>query len=100
MWYKAIVYEEKDEVTPTTSLSATLKQCDSTFFPNVHKLLLLLATTPVTSCEAERVFSQMKLVKSSLRSTMTTDRLESLVRLRVHDDFPINCTDIVRKVME
>lgn len=35
----------------------------------------LALTVPITSCECERSFSQLKLIKSSRRSTMTSERL-------------------------
>ena len=43
---------------------------DSDFYPNIRRLLKIMATLPVTSCECERSISMLKLVKSPLRSTM------------------------------
>jgi len=36
---------------------------------------------PVTSCTCERVFSKLTIVKNKLRSTMSQERLESLLLL-------------------
>ena len=95
MWYKSVVTDAEE---PTTSLAKTLQHCDKLLYPNVHRLLSLLATTPVTSCEAERTFSQMKLVKNVLRSAMSTDRLNSLLTLRIHYNYDIDCSSIVNTV--
>lgn len=47
-------------------------------FPNIFSLLQLYLTVPISSAEAERAFSCLKRVKSSLRSTMSQERLSSL----------------------
>ena len=39
------------------------KACYCLNFPNIHILLQLALTLPITSCESERSFSQLKLVK-------------------------------------
>ena len=59
--------------SPNT-LVDTLKACDPTTFPNIHILLQLALTLPITFCESERSFSQLKLLKTAHRSTMTADR--------------------------
>jgi len=41
-----------------------LNDCSSDLFPNVFKLLQILVTLPVTSCEAERSFSILKQIKT------------------------------------
>ena len=65
------------------SLVDTLKACDPTF-PNIHILLQLAFTLPITSCESERSFSQLKLLKTSHRSTMTADRLSGLALMKIN----------------
>ena len=55
-----------------------------TFFPELLKVLKILFTMPVTSCEAERSFSTLKRLKTYLRSTMGEDRLNSLAVLNIH----------------
>ena len=42
---------------------------------DIFVLLKLALTLPVTTCECERSFSQLKLIKTCRRSTMTDDRL-------------------------
>jgi len=46
-------------------------------FDCLYKLLLIAVTLPATSTLCERVFSKMKLVKTFLRNSMTTERLSS-----------------------
>lgn len=54
--------------------------------PNVAMLLKILATLPVTTAEAERVFSKVDKTASAARSVMLEERLESLVLIQAHRD--------------
>eukprot|EP00665_Eupelagonemidae_sp_cell47_P012968 gene12968-biopygen69 len=49
------------------------------FYPDLTKLLLLIATLPVGSCSNERSFSTMKLIKNRLRSMLSDANLEWLM---------------------
>ena len=79
-----------------TSLSHTLPQV-SLMYPNVNDLLLVLCTLPVTSCTAERSFSALKRVKTSLRSMMGNERMSSLSLLHVHQDTDINIEEVIEE---
>ena len=52
----------------------------------VDKLLKLYLTFPVTTSTAERSFSSLRHIKTFLRSTMTSCRLNNLFLLYVHQD--------------
>ena len=62
------------------------RQHSSVKFPNVYRLLSILGTLPVTTCESERVFSKLQRTRTSIRirSTMTEDRLDALLLLQCH----------------
>lgn len=53
-------------------------------FPCVQILLLILCTLPVSTAEPERVFSKVERTKTPIRSTMTVERMESLVLIQSH----------------
>lgn len=55
-----------------TSLEDALKDC---VFPNIHALLRIACTMPVTSAGNERNKSVLKRLKTYLRATVGTDRL-------------------------
>ena len=57
-----------------------LKNMEKDLYPNIHVLLLLTATIPVTSCEY--VISMLRWIKTSLRSTMTQERLNGLAMMQ------------------
>ncbi len=54
-----------------------------------------MGTLPVTSCECERSISMLKLIKTSLRSSMGQDRLNGLAMLYYHRDIEITSEEVV-----
>jgi len=66
------------------SLQGALSCCDEDAFPNIKVLLVLACTLPVTTYEPERVNSQLKLLKTYLRSTMSEVRLAALANMKIH----------------
>ena len=50
----------------------------------VHKLLRIYYTIPVTTASAERSFSALKRIKTYLRNSMTQQRLNHCMFLHVH----------------
>lgn len=50
----------------------------------LHRLLVLFLTIPVTTATSERTFSAMRRLKTYLRSTMTQERLNHVLLLHCH----------------
>ena len=65
--------------------------------PNVSVLLKILATLPVTTAQAERVFSKVERTASAARSSMLEERLESLVLIQTHRDRTPSIDDIINR---
>ena len=59
---------------PDTPADA-LAFASESMFPNVHQLLRLVCTIPVTICECERGVSVLRRLKTYLRSSMGQERL-------------------------
>jgi len=73
---------------PVTAI-ATLNSCPEDLYPNIFVLLKILATLPVSTCEPERMFSKVERTMTAIRSSMSEDRLESLILLQAHrEDVP------------
>ena len=68
------------------TLTEALEKCCSISYPNLKVLLKIALTLPITSCESERSFSQLKLIKTARRSTMTESRLTSLALMKINRD--------------
>lgn len=84
--YDSWVWQWKEcssTVVPDTRIVA-LKECSVLSYPNLHALLILALTLPITSCESERSFSQLKLIKTARRSTMSESRLSSLALMKLN----------------
>ena len=74
-----------------------LVHADKDFYPNIHTLLSIMATLPVTSCECERSISMLRIVKSQLRSSMGQNRLNNLALLYYHYDIEIIPKEVVEE---
>ncbi|KAJ8348815.1 hypothetical protein SKAU_G00274040 [Synaphobranchus kaupii] len=59
-------------------------------FPNISILYRIYATLPVTSANAERSFSRLKLIKNYLRACMKEGRLSNLTLLSIEKDIVID----------
>ena len=66
------------------NLLLALGACDEDTFPNIHRLLLIACTLPISSAEAERSFSLMKRIKTCTRSTMSEERFSDLAVIAMH----------------
>ena len=54
--------------------------------PSLASAIRILVTLATSIASCERSFSKLKLIKNYLRSTMTQDRLSSLVLMSVESD--------------
>ena len=84
MWIKKWKDSENDA---PTKLVDVWKASDKTSFPNIYILLQLCLTFPIASCESERSFSQLKLIKSYCCSTMTEERLSGLALMKINHKY-------------
>ena len=82
------------------TLVETLDQANPAYYPGIYVAVKTLLTYPVSSCTAERSFSSMKRLKTSLFSSMTGERLSSLAILHVHKHKDINIDDVIVKFIE
>jgi hypothetical protein len=63
--------------------------------PNIYNLLTILATLPVTTAEAERVFSKVECIATAARAHTTEGLLESLVMISAHRELAPAVGDII-----
>ena len=74
-----------------------LKIIDNDYFPNISTLVKIIATLPITSCECERAISMLRLIKTPMRSTMTTERLNGLATMQYHRNIVIDPDEVVEE---
>lgn len=84
---------------PATVIDA-IDHCDDQFFPSIKKLLIILATLPVSTATPERSFSTLKRLKTYLRNKMGDERLTGLALMSVHRDLAVklDCEEIINKL--
>jgi len=80
------------------------KLCDNISYPNIHLLLQISLTIPITSCERKQSFSHLKLLKTPIQSTISPSRLSSLAMLKINrsrceqlQHFSVKLSQIVQK---
>jgi hypothetical protein len=61
-------------------------------FPNVEIALRMYLCMFVTNCSGERSFSTLNRVKSAIRTSMSDDRLNSLMLLSIESEL-LRCVD-------
>ena len=79
---------------PASALTA-LDRC--AIFPNISVLLQILATLPVTTAEAERMFPKLERTLTAIRSTMEEQRLEALLLIHIHRSDTPSIDDVIKQ---
>ena len=69
-------------------------------FSETVSLLNILITTPMTTAEAERCFSTLKIIKTFLRNSMGQERLNALAMLSMERELVLNMRDFNEKVID
>ena len=80
--------ERKDKSDHPKGLLQMLSYLESLkeAFSELHRIVLIAYTLPVSAAECERNFSSMNLIKNELRSVMKQERLDSLMMFGIHQE--------------
>lgn len=73
----------------------SLNFCEESAFPNIHTILQICATLPVSVATAERSFSTLKRIKTYLRNSMGQIRLNGLALMSIHRDIKIEINEVL-----
>ncbi|XP_060845700.1 uncharacterized protein LOC132925309 [Rhopalosiphum padi] len=79
---------------PKTAIEA-LHVCNANIYPNVHFILKILCTLPVSTSTPERMFSSLKRIKTYHRNTMSEKRLNGLAMLAIHNDIIFSNEEVI-----
>ena len=74
---------KSNENIPKSAIGA-LNECPAHAFPIINKMILILATLPISTAEAERQFSKVKRTLTALRATMIEEMLEGLIMIETY----------------
>lgn len=74
---------------------ATLPHCNIDLFPNIRRLIQIMATLPVSTATAERSFSTLRRLKTYMRSSMLEDRLTGLALIAIHRERHISVKKVI-----
>ena len=88
-------YKHKYQNDCLNSCAKAIKECQRESFLNLHILLQLACTIPVTSCECERSASALRRLNTFMRASMRQYRLSSLALMHIHYDIPVDVEQTV-----
>ena len=78
VWRWRTKWQKENATDRPSTLELALKHCDREYFPNLHSLLCIMCTLPVTSCENERANSVLKNLKTYLRNMIGQEKMAAL----------------------
>ena len=86
--YKSSQALRNFQVTKMKSIADMMLKVPSAkcLFTEIHNLLKIYFTIPISTATAERSFSSLRRIKTFLRSTMTEVRLNNIMLLHVHKE--------------
>src|SRR4029434_4668564 len=90
-------WKQLNELQPKCSELYQALESSANFYPNIHCVLKVLLTMPVSTASAERSFSIMRRLKTYLRSTMTDKRLTGLALMNIHTDLEIDSEEVLKQ---
>jgi hypothetical protein len=70
------------------------------FYEEIFKIFKLYLSIPISSAEAERAFSVLKLLKTWLRTSMEDERLSDLAIIKMACDFKIDYVLILHEFLK
>lgn len=93
-WFRNWTNDE-ERAKVVSDFAEAYQAADSDLFPGIHAVMKISATRPSSTAGNERAFSAMKRLKTYMRSTMTTERLNGLAMLHIHQDRQVNIDQVI-----
>ena len=90
---------EDSETIPSNFIKA-LAACDADSYQNIHCLLLIGCTLPITSAEAERIFSLLRRIKTYTRSTLIEEHFSDMAMIAMHYQARIPVEDVLKAFIQ
>ena len=90
-------WRQKPEDERPKHVLACLNSVNVELYPNITIILVHFLTLPVTTCSVERSFSEMRRLKTWLRSTMTDSRLSALALMHFNYEIEIPYEELIKK---
>ena len=93
-----ILWFKENITTYPGTVQRTLSNMMTGMFPNIHRVLILLGVSPVTTCSCERSISVQRRLKTYRRSTMVQDRYNALALMQIHYGMDIDHHDVLDRL--
>ena len=96
LWYRKLFRLNAAE-RPSDALSS-IKVCRSDAFPNIFTLMTILLTLPVTTCTSEQSFFTLRRLKTCLRNTSGTTRMNGFALLNIYRSHTPCPDDVINRL--
>jgi hypothetical protein len=93
--WKSYWQRREENKRPGNVMEALRVASDLGTYPTLVILLRIFGTIPITTATAERSFSNLKFIKTYLRSTMTESRLNDLAHLFINRDIKLDYSKVI-----
>ncbi|XP_022163133.1 uncharacterized protein LOC111028709 [Myzus persicae] len=100
LWKTKWIESKNECKTIPENVLESITQRNKILFNGIRKILIILATLPVSVASAERSFSTLRRLKTWLRSQIGQDRLTGLALLHVHLDIELGAWKIIDRFAE
>ncbi|XP_060782672.1 52 kDa repressor of the inhibitor of the protein kinase-like [Neoarius graeffei] len=91
------LWKQLNELNPKKHDICQVLETTENFYPNIHSILQVLLTMPVSTASAERSFSTLRHLKTYLHNTMSDTRLTGLALMNIHFDMETDSEEIMRQ---
>ena len=98
LWFRKL--SRLDAVERFTDALNSIKECSPDAFPNIFTLLCILLTLPVSTCTGERSFSTLRRLKTYLRNTTGTNRMNGLALLNIYRNLTPSTEEVLNRLSE
>ncbi|XP_065662637.1 52 kDa repressor of the inhibitor of the protein kinase-like [Hydra vulgaris] len=88
-------YWVQEKICFPDNILSNLKTFSNNQFANLRVCLRILGTLPVTSSACERSFLAMRRLKNYTQSTMSSERMNSLALLHIHQEIKPNVEKVI-----
>ena len=89
--YRQLLVNKPEDSMKTQLKELVCNEMMKTLFPNLRKIATISLSIPVSTASVERSFSQMKLIKTRLRSSLSDKSLSYLMKIGIES--PNELTD-------
>lgn len=92
--FRQLLVKQPHDTTATQLKELVSNDMLKAMFPNLHTIASITLSIPVSTASVERSFSQMKMIKTRLRNSLTDSNLSHLMRIAIETPEELSESDL------